>query len=79
MDRDHTDQPEPVKLVDKPFWRSSKAMVYLITLASTLVTAYTGVDTEVVRTLAEGCLFALPLLVGAQGAMDWAALRRGPR
>lgn len=66
---------EQTKQIDKPVWKSTKAIVYLVTLGCTLLTAYTGVDVEVVRTLAEGCLFSLPLLVGAQGAMDWAALR----
>lgn len=75
----HDNLSEPGKQVDKPFWKSTKAVVYGVTLGTLILFAYTNVDTEVTRTIAEAILFGLPLILGAQGAMDWAAMRRGKK
>lgn len=69
-------EPVETKQVDKPFWKSTKVFVYAITLATLIVFVYTGVDQEVVRTIAESILFGLPILLSGQGALDWAAMRK---
>jgi hypothetical protein len=78
MDREHPDS-EPtssIKLIDKPVWQSTKATCFLLVLASCLGCVVLGAPKEVTETLAEAILFGLPVLLGAQGALDFAAVRK---
>ena len=60
---------------DKPIWRSKKAICYLVTLLLSVVCAAFGKD-ELGLRLAEGVIFGLPILLGAQGAVDFARFKR---
>ena len=64
------------KDVDKPVWRSTKATCFLAVLVSCLLCVALGAPKEVSTTLAEAVLFGLPTLLGAQGLMDWQAVRK---
>ena len=68
--------PDIHKLVDKPFWASTKAVCFLAVLVTLIGFVVFGAPKEVSETIAEAILFGLPILLGAQGAMDFAAVRR---
>lgn len=63
-----------MKHVDKPFYKSTKVTVFLITLVALLLMVILKAPESVLTSVANAIAMGLPVLIGAQGFIDQKAV-----
>ena len=64
-----------MKQVDKPFYKSTKVIVYLITLAALLAMVMLETPESVLGSIALAIAAGLPVLLGGQALIDHKAVK----
>ena len=63
-----------MKQVDKPFYKSTKVIVYLITLLALILMVALSAPENVLGSLANAIAVGLPVLIGGQAFIDQKAV-----